>query len=142
MGQHCGRAFDENDARNAGIDMAKVFAKDETSQFRKCAGQFDARRAAAHNDDGHETFAFARALFRFGPLERSQNVVSDKQSVIETFETGSELFPFRMAEVAGYTPKREHEVIIIERSFAQGHTLCVEIDCFHLLHQDGEVWMI
>ena len=66
------RAFDKNHASLRGIDVIEVAFEDEARQFRAGARQFDAGRAAANDDDGHQRVARFRVRFVFRALEREQ----------------------------------------------------------------------
>ncbi len=54
---------------SAGSDETEVLAEYPVSQLRHGPGQLDSGRAAAHDDDRHETGSFVGVRFVLGPLE-------------------------------------------------------------------------
>ena len=50
-----------------------------------------------------------------------------------------ELFPFRMAEIAGLAAQSQHEVVVFQRIFFEEHLFLSEAETRHLVQQHSDV---
>ena len=120
--QNTRRRLDQNDARVGGVDAAEVALQHRARQLGKRAGQLHAGRPAADDDNGQQLARVRRVGLVLGFLKGQQDPAADAQRVLEGLQAGRKLLPFRVAEVAGATAQREHE-IIVDSVFSSSSTL-------------------
>src|SRR3954454_235412 len=105
--------------REPGVNPAKIFAQNETGQFRKSPGQLNPGRAAPDHHNRHETFSSLGVFFGFGFFKGRKDIVSDPQSVIERLQPGRKLFPFGMAEISSASAESQDEVIVVKSALVK-----------------------
>ena len=135
MSEDSRTGFNQDDPRLGGINPPKIAFQDVPGQFRKRAGELNAGRAAAHDDDGHQPVVFGHigCVFRF--FERQQDVPPDAQRVVQGFQTGGTLLPFGVPEVAGHAAERQHEVVIAQRVLLESNFFLREVEIHHVVEQ-------
>ena len=97
--QHARTGLDQDHARLVGVDVAEVGRQRVPRQFRDGAGEFDAGRPGADDDEGQERRAPLRIALALGALERHQNAPPQRGGVLQRFQPGRERLPFVMAEI-------------------------------------------
>jgi hypothetical protein len=87
-----------------GVDVAEVGRQRVLRQFGDGAGEFDAGRAGADNDEGQQRRAPLRIALALGALERDQNPPPQRGGVFQRLQPGRERLPFVVAKYACRTP--------------------------------------
>ena len=111
-GQHARLTFHQNDPRLRRIDMAKILRQRIARDLGDRARHFHASRSAADDDKCHRGFArrFVGDFFRV--LKCQQNTSPNLNRVFQTFQSGREFFPFRMAKVGMPRAGGENQEIV------------------------------
>src|SRR6202035_2734928 len=80
--------------------------------------KLDAGRASAHQNQGHLAGAFLLIIGRFRQFKRTQDLRSDRLSVVEALESWCEGREFVMAEIARTHSGGDHQEVVLECSTA------------------------
>src|SRR5207248_5036784 len=81
-------------------------------------GKLDAGRAGAHQHEGQLVGAFLLVIGRFRQFECTQDLGSDRLSVVEALEAGREAREFVMTKIARTHTGRDHQEVVLELSTA------------------------
>ncbi len=128
------RRLDQDDSRVGRVDAAKVAPQDRSRQLGKRARQLHAGRTTADDNNRQQGFAFGWVGGVFGFLKRQQHLAADAQRVIEGFQSRGHPLPFWMAEIAGATAQREHQIIEPQGAFLEEHLPAREVNVHDLIH--------
>ena len=75
------------------------------------AGELDAGRAAADDDEGEQRLAGLGIGLELGFLERQQQPAPHRRRVLQRFETGRIRLPVVMAEIGMLRAGAEHQIV-------------------------------
>ncbi len=139
-GQHPRAAIEQHHAALGGIDVPEVVTHVELRNVADGAGEFDARGAAADDDEIQRRMPTLLHHLPLGQLEGKQNPAANLDRVFNGLEAGRERLPLVVAEIGVRGAGREHEVVVVEsRAAAQHHLPSNHVDADHLIHQDFSV---
>ncbi len=89
------------------------------------AGELDAGRTAADDDEGQLGAALFRVSFLLGTLESQQHPPPDRGRVLKRLQAGRKLFPLILAEIGVARAGGEHQRVVADRaSVSELHLLC------------------
>ena len=94
------------------MDAAEVLAQRLPRDLGERAGQLDAGRPAADDDERQQPPLPAGVGFALGRFERQQHPPPHLERIVERLEAGARGRPFRMTEVGVRRAGREHEVVV------------------------------
>ena len=101
-------------------------------QFGDGAGEFDAGRAGADDDEGQKRRAPRRIALALGALEGDQNAPPQRGGVLQRLQAGRERLPFVMAEISVARAGGEHQRVVGQRvAVIEQHALVCRIDAAH-----------
>ena len=113
--QHARSGLDQHDARLVGVDVAEVGRQRVLRQFGDGAGELDAGRAGADDDEGQQRRAPLRIGLALGAFERDQDAPPQRGGVFQRFQAGRERLPFVMAEIGVPRAGGEDQRVIGQR---------------------------
>src|SRR5258706_8920524 len=135
-----GHPLDQEDPGIGRVDRPEVAAERVVRDLAQRAGELDAGRAAADDDERHPLAASLRIRFALGRLEGDEDPASDRRSVVDRLQARRERRPFRMAEIRMPRPARDDQGVVADRA-AVGELddplLGVEVD--RLAEEHGHV---
>ena len=113
-------------------------------QLSDRSGKLDAGRASAHQHEGHLAGAFFLVIGRFSQFKRTQDLGSDRLSVVEALEAWREPRELVMTEIARTHSGGDHQEVVLEFSTANPRANSLdgassEIDALNLRQQHAEV---
>ena len=136
-------ALEQHDARLGGIDAAKVVTERSARDGREHAGQLDARRSAAHDDEGEPRGALLRIVGRLGALERGEHAPPDLHRVVDALEARRERLPFRVREVRVARAGADDEIVVLVlAALARGHLPSLDVDVRDFFHEHRRALMV
>ena len=101
-------------------------------QFGNGAGEFDAGRTGADDDEGQKRRAPLRIGFALGAFEGHQNTPPQRGGVFQRLQAGRERLPFVMAEISMAGAGGENERVIGQGvAVIEQHALFRCIDAGH-----------
>src|SRR6266480_3335203 len=126
------------------VDLAVIVAQGHRGQLSDRSGKLDAGRAGAHQHEGHLTRTFFRVIGRLRQFKRTQDLGSDRFSVVEALEAWRKARELVMTEIARTHSGRDHQEVILEFSTANPRASNLdgassEIDAPNLRQQHAEV---
>ncbi len=83
------------------------------------AGELDARRPAADDDEGEPGAARIGVELTFGMLERGEDAAAHRGRVLDGLEPGRDRLPIRVAKVMVAGARSEHQDVIADRAVAE-----------------------
>ena len=107
-----GRALHQHHARIARIDAAEFAAQRVARDLGERAGELDAGRAAADDDEGEPGGALAPDRFALGVLEGGEDARADLERVVERLQAGRVRRPFVVAEVVVRGARGDDQVVV------------------------------
>ena len=132
-------AFDEQDAHPA-RETRKVAGNDVSSHLTEHAGQLDAGRTAADHDEAEQRLAQAR-VFRLGrAFEAAEDVVAQRDGVLDMMQRKRAGFGVGVAVVLGRAARRDDQLVVSE-AFAVRELQRArgEVDPLHVGHPEARV---
>ena len=127
--QHARACLDQHDARLARIDMAEVARQRVLCEIGDGAGEFDAGRAGADDDEGEQRRAPLRIGLALGALEGDEDAPPQRRGVFQRLQPRRERLPFVMAEISVTRAGREHQRVIGNAvAVIEQHALARRID--------------
>ena len=85
-------------------------------QFGDGAGEFDAGRAGADDDEGQQRGAPCRIGLALGTLERHQDAPAQRGGVLQRLQARRERLPFVMAEIGVARAGGENQRVVGQRA--------------------------
>ena len=124
--------------------MRKLLRRVTADQLSDRSGKLDAGRASAHQHEGHLASAFFRVIGRFRQFKRTQDLGSDRFSVVEALEARRKPRELVMTEIARTHSGGDHQEVVLEFSTANPRAnnldgASSEIDAPDLGQQHAEV---
>ena len=108
-------------------------------QFRDGAGHLDARRPAAHDDEGEEPADLVRVGAAFSPFEGRQQRGPQRQRLVERLQHVGVFGPFVVAEPRVDRARRHHEIVVGDLGdVLDAHHLADDVDALDLAHQRAD----
>ena len=98
-----------------GVDVAEVGRQRVLRQFGDGAGEFDAGRTGADDDEGQKRRAPLRIALALGALEGHQNAPPQRGGVLQRLQARRERLPFVMAEIGVPRAGGEHQRVVGQR---------------------------
>ena len=108
--------LDQHHAGFARVDVAKFVRQSHVCELGDGAREFDARRAAADDDEGEQRAATRRIGLALGALEGQQDAPPDGGCVLQRFEPRRVRLPFVVAEIGVPRPRRQHQRVVAQRA--------------------------
>ena len=99
----------------AGIDGVEFRSQRLPRNLAKRAGELNAGRAAANQDERQQPPLIDRVRFAFGLFEGQQQPPPDPQRIVEGLETRSSLRPVVVAEVCMRRARGDDQIVVCER---------------------------
>src|SRR5258708_24718695 len=108
------------------------------------SGKLDAGRAGAHQHEGHLASAFFRVIGRLRQFKRTQDLGSDRLSVVEALEAWREPRELVMTEIARMHSGRDYQEVVLEFSTTNPRANGLDgarpqVDALNLRQQYAEV---
>ena len=125
--EHARHALDQDDARVARVDVLELPGQGLTRDLGERAGDLDAGRAAADDDEGQPLAAVLR-IVALGHLVGEQHPAADLERVLDALEARGEWRPLLVAEVGVGRARGEDEVVVGELAVGQEELLRGELD--------------
>ncbi len=126
--------------RGAGrVDDAEVAAQRGVGDLAESAGQLDAGRSAAHDDERQQGPAFLGVRAALGPLERRQDAPSHRRGVLDGLQARRVCLPFRMSKVVMARPGGDDQRVIRLAAVLEVYEPAVEVEADRLGEQDASV---
>ena len=141
-GQHARPGLDEQDARLARIDVAKVAGQRVPRDFRERAREFRARGSGADHGEREAGIAFGRIGGGFRLFECGQHAAPDQERVVERLEPGGKLLPLIVSEVGVRGATRDEKVVVGNLAIGQRHLPRGGVDAEHVAHVHGDVALV
>ena len=141
-GQHAWPGLDEQDARLARIDVAKVAGQRMPRDFRERAREFRARGSGADHGERQAGIALGRIGRGFRLFESGQHAAPDQERVVERLEPGGKLLPLIVSEVGVRGAARDEKVVIGNLAIGQLHLPRGGVDAEHVAHVHRDVSLI
>lgn len=88
-GQDAGTRLDKHNPRPPRVDAAKIQRHGEARQFVQGTRQFDARRTAADDDEGHQTLTLGVIFRQFGRFECHEDAPTDVGRILDPLQAGA-----------------------------------------------------
>ena len=120
--------FNENCARLARIDAAKIVAQGSPRHFGDCASHLHPGSAAADNDESEKPRAFGLILHHLRPLEGEQEPPPDFGGVGDVLESRREWRPVIVTEIGMGRAGGEHEIIVWQIDLGGVHAARLYVD--------------
>jgi len=141
-GQHARPRLDEEHARHARIDQAVVARDHIHGQLLDGAGELDAGRPGADDDEGEVRGTLGRIDLDFRCLERAQQARADEGCLLHGFHAGGELPPLLVTEVVIDGAWREHQVVIAQLAASGAQPPRRQIDLLDLREHHSRVPLV
>ena len=137
--EHARRRLEQHDARLRRIDPPEIPLHRGAADVGNRAGQLDAGRPAADDDEGQIGALCAGIALVLGALEGDQHAAPHLRRLLERLQPRREFLPLGMAEVAVASAARENQ--IVERDFVAfaGHDLLLEIDAVNVAEMNLDI---
>ena len=135
--EHARHALDQDDARVARVDVLELPGQGLTRDLGERAGELDAGRAAADDDEGQPLAAVLRIAL--GHLVGEQHAAADLERVLDALEARGERRPLLVAEVGVGRARGEDEVVVGQLAVGEEELLRGEIDAHRLGQHDRDV---
>src|SRR5262249_22342264 len=97
--QYAGRMVDQHYSRQGGIDTAEFRPDRIADQSSDRAGHLYARRTGAHQDERQQVAVTAGVLFGLRLFKRAEDLVPNRHSVCQAFQSWRVFSEFIMSEV-------------------------------------------
>ena len=133
--QQARACLEQNDARTAGIDPAKIVGQCLPRNLSDGPSHFDPGRSSADDDKREQTLPFGFLVRELGVLECQQNPSTNAGRVLDTLESGRELRPFVVSEIGVRRSGRNHEVVVGNRACSGLNQPPGKIEAGNLRHQ-------
>ena len=138
--QHARAGLDQHDARLVGVDVAEVGRQRVARQFGDGAGEFDAGRAGADDDEGQQRGAPLRIGLALGALEGDEDAPPQRGGVLERLQARRERLPFVMAEIGVPRAGGEHQRVVGHGvAVIEQHALAAGVDAGHVGEQGRDL---
>src|SRR5262249_32715360 len=111
-GEHIRSTFKQQDMGRRRIDVAEVIAQLLAGDFRQGACQLHAGRPSPDDDEGQKATLLGPIGHPLGGLERQQNPPPYLKGIVERFEAGGAVRPFRMSEVRVSGARRDDQIVV------------------------------
>ena len=112
--QHGRAAFEQDDLRGTGIEVAEVLRQRVARDLGERAGHLDAGRTAADDDERQLRGAARGIRLTLGALEREQHAAADLERVFERLQPGRVRPPVVVAEVRVRRAGGDDQVVVGE----------------------------
>ena len=104
--------LDQNDTRDARIDVAKILRQCSAGEFGDSAGEFNSGRSATDDYQIHQAPAFICVRFVFGPLEGEQNSPSNLGRILDALKSGRQGLPIVVTEIGVARAGSKDEIVV------------------------------
>src|SRR5215467_12071807 len=105
--------LEQNDARAARIDSAKILGQGLAGNLGDGPGHFDAGRSSTDDDEAQQTLPLGIIIAgKLGLLECQQNASANAGRIFNTLEPGCKLGPIVMPEIGMRRAGRDHEIVV------------------------------
>ncbi len=134
--QHARAAIEQHHAALGGIDVPEIVTHVELRNVADGAGEFDASRPAADDDEIERRMPALLQHLPLGQLEGQQHATANFGGIFDGLEARRERLPLIVTEVGVRGAGSEHEVVVVEACAAgQRHVPRVDVDADYLIHQ-------
>src|SRR5277367_517542 len=108
------------------------------------SGKLDTGRAGANQNEGHLAGALFLVIGQLSQFKRTQDLGSDRLSVVEALEAWCEFRELVMTEIARSHSSGDHQEVVLELSTANSRANCLDdassqVDALNLRQQHAEV---
>ena len=114
-GKHARGGLEQEHPRALGVDVAEVVRERVPRDLGDRAGELDAGRAAADDDEREQRPLLLRIALALGRLERDQDPPPDLERVLDALEAGRDRRPLVVPEVRVRRAGREDEEVVRQR---------------------------
>src|SRR6185295_2326129 len=121
-------AFEKDDARGFGMDVAEIVTQRLSRDLGKRTRELDAGGSAADDDEREQPALRDRIALPFRGLERQQHPPSHLERIVQRLETRCARLPLRVAEVRVRRAGGDDQIVVGERSMIGDDRLRRRID--------------